>query len=189
MKIGWLGDIYVGITEEGETLGSVQQWHAKGPKRARPSKVQHRRHAGAAARESDDDGGNDGDDRDAAGRPRWEEEDATDGNTGLTGSTGLWGRQRQLVGRDNSATTTRATTGDKDDSDSAARTEGGIQQARQLSAWPSRLGDGNGTEQAQNRRRVGGRAGAVRREQQRGGACRRWGGSADSPGCGGGAGE
>ncbi|KAF0888583.1 hypothetical protein E2562_016052 [Oryza meyeriana var. granulata] len=55
-RSGWLEDIYTGITGEGETLGSVQQWHAKGPKRARPSKTQHRRHTGMAARESDDDG-------------------------------------------------------------------------------------------------------------------------------------
>ncbi|KAF0901186.1 hypothetical protein E2562_038303 [Oryza meyeriana var. granulata] len=32
--------------------GSVQQWHVKGPNRAQPSKVQHRRHAGVAAEES-----------------------------------------------------------------------------------------------------------------------------------------
>ncbi|KAF0930572.1 hypothetical protein E2562_033490 [Oryza meyeriana var. granulata] len=51
--------------------------------------------------------------RDAAERPRWEEGDVADGNTGLTGSTRLWGRQRQLVGRDDSPTTTRATTGDE----------------------------------------------------------------------------
>ncbi|KAF0909813.1 hypothetical protein E2562_000132 [Oryza meyeriana var. granulata] len=37
-------------------LGSVQQWHAKGLKQAWPSEVQYRRHAGAAAGESDDDG-------------------------------------------------------------------------------------------------------------------------------------
>ncbi|KAF0921619.1 hypothetical protein E2562_011371 [Oryza meyeriana var. granulata] len=47
----WLEDIYAGVTGEGETLGSVQQWHAEGPKQARPSKVQHR-HAGTVARES-----------------------------------------------------------------------------------------------------------------------------------------
>ncbi|KAF0889964.1 hypothetical protein E2562_034420 [Oryza meyeriana var. granulata] len=55
-RSGWLKDIYAGITGEEETLGSVQQWHAEGPKRALPYKSQHRRHAGAAAGESDDDG-------------------------------------------------------------------------------------------------------------------------------------
>ncbi|KAF0920453.1 hypothetical protein E2562_035164 [Oryza meyeriana var. granulata] len=32
-------------------------------------------------------------DRNAAERPRWEEEDVTDGNMGLTGGTGLWRRE------------------------------------------------------------------------------------------------
>ncbi|KAF0921316.1 hypothetical protein E2562_003117 [Oryza meyeriana var. granulata] len=45
----------VGVTGEGETLGSTQQWHAKKPNQARPSRAQHRRHAGTAAREFDDD--------------------------------------------------------------------------------------------------------------------------------------
>ncbi|KAF0929250.1 hypothetical protein E2562_018771 [Oryza meyeriana var. granulata] len=47
-RSGWLEDIYTGIIGEEETLGSVQQWHAEGPKRERPSKAKHRKHAGAA---------------------------------------------------------------------------------------------------------------------------------------------
>ncbi|KAF0930368.1 hypothetical protein E2562_032262 [Oryza meyeriana var. granulata] len=45
-------------------------------------------------------------DRDAAGRPRWEEEDVTDGNMGLIGSTGSRRQRRRLVGRDGGATMT-----------------------------------------------------------------------------------
>ncbi|KAF0926926.1 hypothetical protein E2562_028413 [Oryza meyeriana var. granulata] len=44
-------------------------------------------------------------DRDAAERPRREEEGVTDGNTGLTGSTGSWRWRRWLIGRDNCITT------------------------------------------------------------------------------------
>ncbi|KAF0921485.1 hypothetical protein E2562_007023 [Oryza meyeriana var. granulata] len=45
-------------------------------------------------------------DRNVAGRPRWEEEGITDGNMGLTGSTGSRRRRRRLVGREDGATTT-----------------------------------------------------------------------------------
>ncbi|KAF0909895.1 hypothetical protein E2562_000205 [Oryza meyeriana var. granulata] len=44
-------------------------------------------------------------DRDAAGRPRWEEEGVTNGNTGLIGNTRSRRQRRQLVGRDDGTTT------------------------------------------------------------------------------------